>query len=60
MISRAKQYFSFFGMLSMSVDIKTNALYSAISELAKHTTQIVLKLQKELLQPTYTQSTNQI
>jgi hypothetical protein len=60
MISRVKQYFSFFGMLGMTVDAKTNAIYSAIDALKNHNTKIVLKLHRELLQPTYTQSTNTI
>ena len=60
MISKAQKYFSFFGMLSMSVDMKTRAFYALINALNKHAINIVLTLQRQLLQPTYTQSTNQI
>ncbi len=60
MINRTKQYFSFFGMLGMTVDAKTNALNSAIDALKDHNIQVVLKLHRELLQPIQIQSTNQI
>ena len=58
MISKAKKYFSFFGMLSMSVDMQTRAFYAAIHALNEHTIKVTLTLQQQLLQPTYTSSTN--
>ncbi|MEA1913728.1 MAG: hypothetical protein U9N30_00290 [Campylobacterota bacterium] len=51
MISKAKKYFSFFGMMANAVDMQINALYSLMHQLKISTPRIEKLTQTVVLRP---------
>jgi hypothetical protein len=61
MISKTRNYFSFFGMMASSVDIKMHAFYSMIDNIL-HTIMPRISISEKsiVLKPVYTQTKNRI
>lgn len=59
MISKAKKYFSFFGMMATTVDMQMHALYSMIHQLAQIIPNIEKLTQLVVLQPVQIKNKNE-